>query len=239
MSNDRTAIRTLSPWAKIICGIIICVVCATLKTPTTCVSLATALAICTVLSRASVSDLLKTAKPLLIFMPFYAVLCLTSSGVMTAVTMLIKYVVFITAAALFTAITPHSEMISGLTALMSPLKRLHVPVSDIALVISVTLRFIPTIADEYAQIRSAQSSRGIDPKSLPLRQRIRLTFSALIPLFLSLFRRAEGLANAMDARCYDGNHVPRKKAAITISDVTATVVTIVFCTFLMLLEFLH
>lgn len=239
MNNEAYVIRSLSPWAKILCSMIICVVCAALKTPEACLILAIGVGICTVLAKASMSDLLKTAKPLLIFMPVYAILCLTSSGLATVVTLLLKYTVFIITASLFLSITPYSEITSGLVTLMKPLKKIKVPVSDIALVISVALRFIPTITDEYERIRTAQLSRGTDPAAMPLKQRIRTVFSAVTPLLLSIFRRAENLSYAMDSRGYAGNHISRKKAEFTAADGGAMTITALFCTFLILLEFLH
>lgn len=92
----------------------------------------------------------------------------------------------------------------GIEALLSPLKLLHFPVHEVAMMMSIALRFIPTFADETDRIMKAQTARGSDFDSKRLTERIRSFIPILIPLFISAWRRAEELANAMNARCYRG-----------------------------------
>lgn len=92
----------------------------------------------------------------------------------------------------------------GIEALLSPLKLLHFPVHEVAMMMSIALRFIPTFADETDRIMKAQTARGSDFDSKKLTERIRSFIPILIPLFISAWRRAEELANAMNARCYRG-----------------------------------
>lgn len=92
----------------------------------------------------------------------------------------------------------------GIEALLSPLKVLHFPVHEVAMMMSIALRFIPTFAEETDRIMKAQTARGSDFDSKKLIERIRSFVPILIPLFISAWRRAEDLANAMNARCYRG-----------------------------------
>ncbi|WP_251212251.1 energy-coupling factor transporter transmembrane component T family protein [Adlercreutzia murintestinalis] len=95
-----------------------------------------------------------------------------------------------------------TQLTDALASFMAPLRRWKVPVDDVAMVFSIALRFIPVTADEYLRIRDAQWSRGAPLSDGPILARLRAHTSILIPLFVGLFRRADTLAMAMDARCY-------------------------------------
>lgn len=95
-----------------------------------------------------------------------------------------------------------AELTRAFASLLSPLRRLRVPVDDIATVFSVTLRFIPLMAQEFFAIRDVQWSRGAPLGDGPLWRRLKAHFVIFIPLFVGMFRRADRLALAMDARCY-------------------------------------
>lgn len=92
----------------------------------------------------------------------------------------------------------------ALESLLSPLKKLHIPVHELAMMMSIALRFIPTLIDETDKILSAQKSRGADFESGSLFSRAKALVPILVPLFVSAFRRAEDLAIAMESRCYRG-----------------------------------
>ena len=92
----------------------------------------------------------------------------------------------------------------GLERLLNPLKKLRVPVHELAMMMSIALRFIPTLIEETDKIMSAQKARGADFESGNLLQRARALLPVLVPLFISAFRRADELAIAMECRCYHG-----------------------------------
>ena len=92
----------------------------------------------------------------------------------------------------------------GLESLLGPLKKLKVPVHELAMIMSIALRFIPTLIEETDKIMSAQRARGADFDSGSLLQRARALLPLLVPLFISAFRRADELATAMECRCYHG-----------------------------------
>ena len=92
----------------------------------------------------------------------------------------------------------------GLELLLNPLKKLHVPVHEMSMMMSMALRFIPTLIEETDKIISAQKARGADFESGNLIQRAKALLPILVPLFVSAFRRADELAIAMESRCYHG-----------------------------------
>ena len=106
---------------------------------------------------------------------------------------------------LLTLTTTPVSLTDGIERLMLPLKWIKVPVHDIALIMSIALRFIPILTDETARIMNAQKARGADFESGGLLKRIRAIVPILIPLLISAFRRADELGDAMDARCYAGS----------------------------------
>jgi len=107
----------------------------------------------------------------------------------------------VVAAALMTLTTAPMQLTAGLERLFSPAKRLGVPVAELALMISIALRFIPVLVDEAERLRKAQISRGADFTGNPIR-RARSLIPLLVPLFVAAFERADHLALAMESRCY-------------------------------------
>ena len=107
----------------------------------------------------------------------------------------------------------------GLESLMNPLKKIRVPVHELSMMMSIALRFIPTLIEETDKIMSAQKARGADFESGNIFQRAKALVPILVPLFISAFRRADELATAMECRCYHGGegrtalHVLRYQAA--------------------------
>ena len=117
------------------------------------------------------------------------------------------------------------SLTDGLERLLGGLKKLHVPVHELAMMMSIALRFIPTLIEETDKIMSAQKARGADFESGNLVQRAKAMIPILVPLFISAFRRADELATAMECRCYHGGegrtklhvlqYAPRDWAALT------------------------
>lgn len=113
----------------------------------------------------------------------------------------IASMVFVTSLLMYT--TKPLDLTFGIEQILSPLKKIHFPAHEIAMMISIALRFIPTLIEEANKIMIAQTSRGVDFESGKLKTKIPAIISLLVPLFVASFKRAEDLANAMDARGYN------------------------------------
>ena len=129
---------------------------------------------------------------------------ITVEGIWSAVFMILRIMLLITCTFLLTYTTSPILLTDGLEKLLSPLKALHVPVHELAMMMSIALRFIPTLIEETDKIMSAQKARGADFDSGNLFQKAKALVPLLVPLFISAFRRADELAVAMECRCYHG-----------------------------------
>lgn len=129
---------------------------------------------------------------------------ITVQGVTTAVVMSIRILCLIAGTSLLTYTTSPIALTDGIERLMNPLKKLRMPVHELAMMMTIALRFIPTLIEETDKIMSAQKARGADMESGGLLQRAKALVPILIPLFVSAFRRADELALAMECRCYRG-----------------------------------
>lgn len=143
----------------------------------------------------------------------------TFEGIRSAVKMLLRIVMLIMGTFLLTYTTSPISLTDGLERLLSPLKKVRFPVHELAMMMSIALRFIPTLIEETDKIMSAQKARGADFESGNIFRRARALVPILVPLFVSAFRRADELATAMECRCYHGGegrtalHVLRYRAA--------------------------
>lgn len=171
-------------------------------------------------SRVGAKALLRGLKPVLFIIAFTAILNLfytpgvelvhfwifriTVEGVRTAVTMMARITLLIMGTFLLTYTTSPIHLTDGLESLLGPLKKLRLPVHELAMMMSIALRFIPTLIEETDKIMSAQKARGADFESGSIFQRAKALVPLLVPLFVSAFRRANDLAMAMEARCYRG-----------------------------------
>ncbi len=124
---------------------------------------------------------------------------------------------------LLTLTTTPVSLADGIESLLSPLKIIRFPVHELALIMSIALRFIPILTDETGRIMNAQKARGADFETGGLVKRVKAVLPILIPLLISAFRRADELGDAMDARCYSGSKVRTKykKLAFTWRDLLA------------------
>ena len=129
-------------------------------------------------------------------------------------------------ASLLTLTTSPVEIADGIESLMSPLKVIKFPVHEFALIMSIALRFIPTLLEETDRIIKAQKARGAEFESGNIFKKAKALVPVLIPLLICSFRRADELADAMDARCYSGstNRTKYKKMTMTWRDLVAVVV---------------
>ena len=172
------------------------------------------------LSRVPVRFMVKGLRPvlfiLLIMMAFHLFLTpgtyiwqwrflhISKEGILIAIKTGIRLTLLVMGSSVMTLTTTPNELTDGLERLFWPLRRLHVPVHEIAMMMSIALRFIPILMEETDKIMKAQMSRGADFESGNLIRRVRNMIPLLVPLFVSAFRRAGDLALAMESRCYHG-----------------------------------
>ena len=176
---------------------------------------------CIVISRIPAKSFINGMKPLLFILIFTGVLnvffttgekplvdwwiiTVYPEGLVRAAFMVARILMLITGTFLLTYTTSPISLTDGLEALLSPLKWIHVPVHELAMMMCIALRFIPTLIEETDKIMSAQKARGADFETGKLMQRVKALVPVLVPLFISAFRRADELATAMECRCYHG-----------------------------------
>lgn len=129
---------------------------------------------------------------------------ITKEGVIRAVFMMARILMLVSGTFLMTYTTSPIALTDGLESLMNPLKKIKVPVHELAMMMCIALRFIPTLIEETDKIMSAQKARGADFESGSIIDRAKAMIPILVPLFISAFRRADELATAMECRCYQG-----------------------------------
>ena len=172
------------------------------------------------LSRIRPKALFKGLKPLLIIIVFTAAINLfysdgeplvefwifriTAEGIYNAFFLVLRIMMLVMGTFLLTYTTSPIALTDGIEALLSPLKVVRFPVHELAMMMSIALRFIPTLIEETDKIISAQKARGADFESGNIFRRAKALIPILVPLFVSAFRRADELATAMECRCYHG-----------------------------------
>lgn len=129
---------------------------------------------------------------------------ITSGGLRTALYMAVRLILLVLCSQILTLTTSPIALTDGLESLMRPLEKIGFPAHEISMMMSIALRFIPTLMEETEKIRRAQMARGADFESGKLMARAKAMIPLLVPLFVSAFRRADELAMAMEARCYRG-----------------------------------
>jgi len=209
-----------------------------------------------ILAKIPFKMLLKTLKPVIpivIFMTvfnllFYSgetvllkwwVFKITKEGVITAVFMILRITLIIAGTSLLTYTTSSMELTDAIESLLSPLKKIKLPVHELAMMMTIALRFIPTLIEETQKIMSAQKARGADFESGNILKRAKALMPILIPLFISAIKRAGELATAMESRCYhNGIGRTRLKSLKSSSrDYVALFVMLVLLTAVILLSF--
>ncbi|MDO4541625.1 MAG: energy-coupling factor transporter transmembrane component T [Bacillota bacterium] len=153
----------------------------------------------------------------------YGALVITEEGIYSAVYMAIRLILLITSAYALTYTTTPMAITNALEAMGQPLCRFKIPVHDVSMMMSIALRFIPTIMDEAETIKKAQRSRGVDFSLRRPHIWLQNTISLVVPLFVSAFRRSDDLALAMEARGYDGSpdRTMYRELRLKISDILA------------------
>ena len=179
------------------------------------------IAVITALSKVPVKSMLKGLKAVYILLAFtfiinacfsggdtvwaqWWIFTITKEGVIRAIFMALRLVLLITGASLLTLTTSPIQLTDGIERLLSPLAKIKFPAHEIAMMMSIALRFIPTLMEETDRIMKAQAARGAVFDKGGLIARAKAIIPLLVPLFVSAFRRAGDLAMAMEARCYHG-----------------------------------
>ncbi len=198
--------------------------------------------VATIFSKVSFLRVLKSIKGIIFFILLTAILqiffnktgralvewsfiYITDMGLLNAAFITARIILIILGASLLTFTTSPVELADGIESLLYPLKWIKFPVHEFALIMSIALRFIPTLLDETDRIIKAQKARGADFESGNVFKKAKALIPVLIPLLISSFRRADELADAMDARCYSGskNRTRFKKMKLSWRDLVGVV----------------
>ena len=215
-----TPVHRLDPRTKLLCVILYIVALFSAKSVLTYGIMITVLAVSVLVSRVPFK-LTKGLKPVYFVVAFTAVMnmfftagtpvadvwllrSITWEGVVAAVQMVLRIVMLIMGTFLMTYTTSPIALTDGMESLLGPLKKLRLPIHELAMMMSIALRFIPTLIEETDKIMSAQKARGADFETGNIFRRAKALVPILVPLFISAFRRADELATAMECRCYHG-----------------------------------
>lgn len=208
------------------------------------------------ISGVPVKQSLKGIKPLLFILAFTSVLNIfltggtiifelgpvriTYEGIISSIKIFIRLVMLVVSASLMTLTTTPMSMTDGIEKLIKPLEKIGVPAHEIAMMMSIALRFIPTLLEETERIMKAQASRGADFDTGSIFSRVKSFIPVLVPLFVSAFKRADELAEAMESRCYRGSKGRTRLKTIKFAklDMIVTVIGIAFLVFVFAFRFL-
>lgn len=210
---------------------------------------------CIMISKVPFTFVLKGLKPILVFVVItglfnlfltdgepvvqWWIFTITKEGIRFAALMVLRLVFLILGTSLLTLTTSPIALTDGLEQLLQPFKKLGLPAHELAMMMTIAIRFIPTLMEETDKIIKAQSARGADFESGNILRRAKAMVPILIPLFISAFRRADELATAMECRCYQGgeNRTRLKELRLTYVDLGGTVVFLLLVTLVILLNF--
>lgn len=191
------------------------------------------LALCVAVAKVPVSFMLRGLKPIFIILLFtftinmfmtrgtvlfsIGFLSITREGVYNAVFMALRLVLLIMGSSVLTLTTKPISLTDGIEKLLKPFRKMGVPAHELAMMMTIALRFIPTLLEETDKIMKAQMARGADFESGNLLQRAKALIPLLVPLFISAFRIASDLAMAMEARCYHGGDTRTRMNGMRLS----------------------
>ena len=162
---------------------------------------------------------------------------LTGEAVLQSCFLSIRIILLVAGASMLTLTTSPIALTDGIERLLTPLKIFRFPAHELAMMMTIALRFVPTLMDESEKIRNAQMSRGADFESGNIFKRVKSMIPILIPLFVSSFRKADELATAMESRCYHGGdgRTRMHKLKFGLADLIAILITILFLASLILI----
>ncbi len=198
-------------------------------------------------TRINIKLIFKSLKPILILLIFTGILnvfyntegveiihlgriTITTGGIYTALFMVIRIILLVIGTFVMLTYTTSPIMLTdGLESLLSPLKKIRFPVHELSMMMSIALRFIPTLIEETDKIMSAQKSRGANFETGSIVKRAKALIPVLIPLFINSFRRAEDLALAMECRCYKGGEgrVRLRVMKLSLRDYVCFIVSVI------------
>ena len=212
--------------------------------------------LCYIISDIKLIMILKSIKPILPLMIITAVLnmlfiggekplfqwwiiSIYPEGLRTSAFMLLRIIALIVGMSLLTYTTSPIMLTDALERLMSPLKKLRFPVHELSMMMTIALRFIPTLVEETDKIMSAQKARGAELDSGNLFQKAKALVPILIPLFVSAFKRANELATAMECRCYHGGEGRTRMRQLKIApmDIAASLIMLAFLAGVIVMNF--
>ena len=217
----HSAIHRMDPRTKLILTIVYIVALFVAQNWISYLVMMAFLVFCIWLSKIPPKSILRGMKPLVFILVFTAVLnlfytdggvelvrfgslAITSEGLKRAIFMIWRILMLISGTFLLTYTTSPISLTDGLESLLGPLKKLHMPVHELSMMMCIALRFIPTLIEETDKIMNAQKARGADFETGSIIDRAKALIPVLVPLFISAFRRADELATAMECRCYQG-----------------------------------
>ena len=199
------------------------------------------------MSKVPLKFILKGLKPIMILLMFTVVMNLfltrggetlvhfwiftvTEGGLRTSIFMAVRLMYLVAGSSIMTFTTSPNGLTDGMEKLLHPLNKINVPVHEVAMMMSIALRFIPILLEETDKIMKAQIARGADFESGNIIQRAKAMIPILVPLFVSAFRRANDLAMAMEARCYHGGEGRTKMKPLKYKtrDRMAYIITVVY-----------
>lgn len=163
----------------------------------------------------------------------------TKEGLIQATFMALRLIFLVIGTSLLTLTTSPIALTDGIEKLLNPFKKIGVPAHELAMMMTIALRFIPTLLEETDKIMKAQMARGADFESGNIISRAKSLVPLLVPLFVSAFRRADELAMAMEARCYRGgeNRTRMKELKIELKDIVASIIIVLFFIILVIIRF--
>ncbi|MBR5543715.1 MAG: energy-coupling factor transporter transmembrane protein EcfT [Oscillospiraceae bacterium] len=218
----NSIVHRLDPRVKLVLTIVFIIALFMCRGPVPYAIMAAFLFTVILLTKISFVLIFRSIKPILILLIFTAVLnifyatggsellrlgsvVITTGGIYTAFFMVFRIILLVVATFVMLTYTTSPIMLTdGLESLLSPLKKVKFPVHELSMMMSIALRFIPTLIEETEKIMSAQKSRGADFETGSIFRRAKALIPVLIPLFINAFKRAEDLALAMECRCYHG-----------------------------------
>ena len=207
-----------------------------------------------IISKVPMKIYLKTLKPILFIVAFTTILNLfygtgepifewgfikiTMGAIYNSILIALRIITLILASSVLTFTTSPTQLTDAIERLLKPLSYIKVPVHEFAMMMTIALRFVPTLLEETDKIMSAQKARGADMESGGLMQRIKALIPILVPLFVSAFRRAYDLATAMESRCYAGGTGRTKMKILKIQkcDIFMLMSSVLFLTLFIVLN---
>jgi len=250
----ESPIHRLDPRVKILVSAILIVILFIVKEWVSFLLIGSFIILLTITARIPISYIGKSLKPILILLAFtlilqifftpgdyiweYGFLHISREGLIRGLFIIVRLCLLILCTALLTLTTSPVELTDGLESLMSPFKKWGFPAHELAMMVTIALRFIPTLMEEADRIIKAQQARGADFESGSLIQRAKNLIPLLVPLFINSFKRADDLAIAMESRCYRGG-IGRSRLRVLIlrkADMVFLGITLIFVTLVLLLS---